>query len=83
MQLLLCFGFFVAEVGKVGFRLGHGITLLFQKIKSQTISMEADHLALETYLIFAVQANLNRKYTVFLFRVEVTMVFLNDTVYIF
>ena len=37
----------------------------------------------ETYLILAVQANLNRKYTVFLFRVEVTMVFLNDTVYIF
>ena len=46
--------FFVAEVGKVGFGLGHGITLLFQKIKSQTISMEADHLAVETYLIFAV-----------------------------
>ena len=31
-QLLLCFGFFVAEVGKVGFGLGHGITLLFQKL---------------------------------------------------
>ena len=30
-QLLLCFGFFAAEVGKVGFRLGHGITLLFRK----------------------------------------------------
>jgi hypothetical protein len=25
---LLCFGFFAVEVGKVGFRLGHGITLL-------------------------------------------------------
>lgn len=37
-------------------------------------------MAVETYLIFAVQANLNRKYTVFLFRVEVTMVFLNDIV---
>ena len=49
------------EVGKVGFRLGHGITLLFQKIKSQTISMEADHLALETYLIFAVQSNFHGK----------------------
>ena len=29
-QLLLCFGFFAAEVGKIGFRLGHGITLLFK-----------------------------------------------------
>ena len=28
-QLLLCFVFFVAEVGKVGFGLGHGITLLY------------------------------------------------------
>ena len=27
-QLLLCFGFFAAEVGKVGFGLGHSITLL-------------------------------------------------------
>ena len=36
-QLLLCFGFFAAEIGNVGFGLGHGITLLFQKIKSQTI----------------------------------------------
>ena len=70
------------SIGKVGFGLGHSITLLY-KIKSQTISIKADHLAVETYLIFAVQANLNRKYTVFLFRVEVTMVFLNDTVYIF
>ena len=35
-QLLLCLGFFAAEVGKVGFGFGHGITLLC-KIKSQTI----------------------------------------------
>ena len=27
-KLLLGFGFFAAEIGKVGFRLGHGITLL-------------------------------------------------------
>ena len=81
-QLLLRFGLFAAEIGKVGFGLRHSITLLY-KIKSQTISIKADHLAVETYLIFAVQANLNRKYTVFLFRVEVTMVLLNDTIYIF
>jgi hypothetical protein len=30
-QLLFRFGFFIAEIGKVGFRLGHGITLLFRK----------------------------------------------------
>ncbi len=34
-------------------------------------------------LIFAVQADLDGKYTVFLFRIEVTMVLLNDTIYIF
>ena len=45
--------------------------------------MEADHLAVETYLIFAVQADLDGKHTVFLFRIEVTMVLLNDTIYIF
>jgi len=35
-QLLLRFGFFATEVGKVSLGLGHGITLLC-KIKSQTI----------------------------------------------
>lgn len=80
-QLLLRFGFLAAEIGKVGFRLGHGITLLY-KIKSQTISIKADHLAVETYLIFAVQADLDGKHTVFLFRIEVTMILLNDTIYV-
>ena len=32
MQLLLGFGFLAAEVDKIGFGLGHGITLLFQKL---------------------------------------------------
>ena len=40
VQLLLGFGFLAAEVDKIGFWLGHGITLLC-KIKSQTISMDA------------------------------------------
>ena len=31
VSALLCFGFFVAEIGKVGFGLSHGITLLFRK----------------------------------------------------
>ena len=44
--------------------------------------MEADHLAVETYLIFAVQADLDGKHTVFLFRIEVTMILLNDTIYV-
>ena len=35
------------------------------------------------FLIFAVQADLDGKHTVFLFRIEVTMVLLNDTIYIF
>ena len=34
-------------------------------------------------LVFAVQADLDGKHTVFLFRIEVTMVLLNDTIYIF
>ena len=33
-QLLLCFSFFVAEMGKVGLQLGHGITLLLHFIKA-------------------------------------------------
>ena len=30
MWLLLCFGFFAAEIGEVGFGFGHGITLLYK-----------------------------------------------------
>ena len=32
--------------------------------------IKADHLAVETYLIFAVQADLDGKHTVFLFRIK-------------
>ena len=58
------------------------LTVTLYKIKSQTISIKADHLAVETYLIFAVQADLDGKHTVFLFRIEVTMILLNDTIYV-
>ena len=76
------FGFFAAEIGKVGFRLGHGITLLFQKIKSQTISMEADHLAVETYLILAVQSNFHGKNSILLFSIKIAIAFLHHSLYI-
>lgn len=45
--------------------------------------MEADHLALETYLIFAVQSNFHGKSSILLFGIKIAIAFLHHTFYIF
>ena len=45
--------------------------------------MEADHLALETYLIFAVQSNFHGKSSILLFGIKIAIAFPYHTFYIF
>ena len=45
--------------------------------------MEADHLAVETYLIFAVQSNFHGKSSILLFGIKIAIAFLHHTLYIF